>query len=81
MPTRRASARPDGRMANQPPFLPTRPATAPADQTRRRVLRAARDLLTSKGGTGRFSLDAVAERAGVARMTVYYWVPAIWPSL
>ncbi|HSE45578.1 MAG TPA: helix-turn-helix domain-containing protein, partial [Gemmatimonadales bacterium] len=35
------------------------------------VLRAARFLLTGRG-TERFSLDAVAERAGVARMTVYY---------
>lgn len=45
---------------------------AAADRTRARVLRAARDLLTAKGGTGRFSLDAVARRAGVARMTVYH---------
>jgi AcrR family transcriptional regulator len=43
-----------------------------ADRTRARILRAARELLTAKGGTGRFSLDAVARRAGVARMTVYY---------
>jgi len=42
-----------------------------AQKTRARVLRAARALLTGRG-TGRFSLDAVAERAGVARMTVYY---------
>jgi AcrR family transcriptional regulator len=33
------------------------------------VLRAARDLL---GGATRFSIDAVARRAGVARMTVYH---------
>ena len=45
---------------------------AAADRTRARVLRAARELLTAKGGMARFSLDAVAERAGVARMTVYY---------
>lgn len=44
---------------------------AAAQKTRARVLRAARALLTGKG-TERFSLDAVAERAGVARMTVYY---------
>lgn len=43
-----------------------------AGRTRARVLRAARDLLAAKGGTGRFSLDAVARRAGVARMTVYH---------
>ncbi len=45
---------------------------AAADRTRARVLRAARELLTAKGGMARFSLDAVAERARVARMTVYY---------
>jgi AcrR family transcriptional regulator len=44
---------------------------AAADRTRAKVLRAARALLTGKGAE-RFSLDAVAERAGVARMTVYY---------
>lgn len=42
-----------------------------ADRTRGRVLRAARALLTGRGGSGRFSLDAVALRAGVTRMTVY----------
>ncbi len=42
-----------------------------AQKTRAKVLRAARSLLTGRG-TERFSLDAVAERAGVARMTVYY---------
>jgi len=44
---------------------------AAAQKTRAKVLRAARSLLTGRG-TERFSLDAVAERAGVARMTVYY---------
>jgi AcrR family transcriptional regulator len=45
---------------------------AAADKNRARILRAARELLIAKGGTGRFSLEAVARRAGVARMTVYY---------
>lgn len=45
---------------------------AAADRTRARILRVARALLAGKGGTERFSLDAVARRAGVARMTVYY---------
>ncbi|HEU5155010.1 MAG TPA: helix-turn-helix domain-containing protein [Gemmatimonadales bacterium] len=44
---------------------------AAAQKTRAKVLRAARALLTGRG-TERFSLDSVAERAGVARMTVYY---------
>ncbi len=46
--------------------------TAATAQTRRRVLRAARDLLAARGGPDRFSIDAVARRAGVARMTVYH---------
>jgi AcrR family transcriptional regulator len=44
---------------------------AAADRTRARVLRAARALLAGKGAD-RFSLDAVAVRARVARMTVYH---------
>jgi AcrR family transcriptional regulator len=49
--------------------------TAAVERTRRRVLRAARDLLAARGGADRpdrFSIDAVARRAGVARMTVYH---------
>src|SRR5207247_4639385 len=42
------------------------------EQTRQRVLRAARNLLVVRGGVDRFSIDAVARRAGVARMTVYH---------
>ena len=44
---------------------------AAAEATKRRVLAAGRDLLIAHGGKG-FTIDAVAERAGVARMTVYY---------
>lgn len=44
---------------------------ASADATKRRVLAAGRDLLVAHGGKG-FTVDAVAARAGVARMTVYY---------
>src|SRR5438309_10790916 len=43
-----------------------------AQRTRARVLRAARELLTARAGTEPFSVDAVARRAGVARMTVYH---------
>lgn len=42
-----------------------------ADATKHRVLKAGRDLLVTHGGKG-FTVDAVAARAGVARMTVYY---------
>src|SRR5207247_5655014 len=46
--------------------------TAAAQRTRARVLRAARQLLTARAGAEPFSVDAVARRAGVARMTVYH---------
>jgi len=39
--------------------------------TRERILSAARDVLGEQGFAG-FTVDAVADRAGVARMTVYY---------
>jgi AcrR family transcriptional regulator len=42
------------------------------DETRLRIINAARELLAAREGPARFSLDAVARRAGVARMTVYY---------
>jgi AcrR family transcriptional regulator len=43
-----------------------------AEQTRARVIAAARVLLTSSRGFAGFTIDAVARQAGVARMTVYY---------
>jgi AcrR family transcriptional regulator len=43
-----------------------------ADQTRARILAAARELLASDEGYAGFTIDAVARQAGVARMTVYY---------
>jgi AcrR family transcriptional regulator len=42
-----------------------------ANETRSRILEAARSLL-SASGQARFTIDAVAERANVARMTVYH---------
>ncbi len=42
------------------------------DETRARIIEAARRLLASPGDSGRFSIEAVAREAGVARMTVYY---------
>jgi len=44
---------------------------AAIDETRARVTAAARDLLVS-ADPGRFSVDAVAQQAGVSRATVYY---------
>src|SRR5512141_1673671 len=43
-----------------------------AKPARERVIAAARQLLTSPEGARAFTVDAVAERADVARMTVYY---------
>lgn len=43
---------------------------AAAEETRTRIVMAARELLS--GDIGGFTVNAVAARAGVARMTVYY---------
>lgn len=43
-----------------------------SEQTRARILAAARTLLTAPDGVAAFSIDAVAGEADVARMTVYY---------
>ncbi len=42
------------------------------DQTRGRIVAAARELLADASGPPSFTVDAVARQAGVARMTVYY---------
>jgi AcrR family transcriptional regulator len=42
------------------------------DLTRGRIVAAARDLLADEKGSAGFTLDAVARKANVARMTVYY---------
>jgi AcrR family transcriptional regulator len=42
-----------------------------ADQSRLRIVKAARELLASPGDV-RFSVEEVARQAGVARMTVYH---------
>lgn len=42
------------------------------EQTRTRILTAARELLLTSEGFAGFSIDAVARRADVARMTVYH---------
>lgn len=45
---------------------------ATTEQTRARVIAAARELLMANNGFARFSIDAVASQADVARMTVYH---------
>ena len=42
------------------------------DQTRDRIIAAARELLSNPRGISAFTIEAVAEQANVARMTVYY---------
>jgi AcrR family transcriptional regulator len=44
---------------------------AAADQTRSRIVAAARELLAAPDGFAGFTIDAVAAQARVARMTVY----------
>lgn len=43
-----------------------------SDETRDKVLAAARELLSAPDGYARFTIEGVARQAGVARMTVYY---------
>jgi AcrR family transcriptional regulator len=45
---------------------------AASEQTRTRILTAARELLLTSDAFSGFSIDAVARRADVARMTVYH---------
>jgi AcrR family transcriptional regulator len=45
---------------------------ASSEQTRARILDAARELLMAPESLSSFSIDAIARRADVARMTVYY---------
>jgi AcrR family transcriptional regulator len=41
-------------------------------QTRARIIMAVREMMASPEGAATFTIDAVAQRADVARMTVYY---------
>src|ERR671939_1455948 len=43
-----------------------------AEETRARIIAAARELLSAAGGVSGFTIDSVARQAGVARMTVYH---------
>jgi AcrR family transcriptional regulator len=46
-----------------------------SEKARKAILQAAADLLLDQGG-GQVSMDAVANRAGVSKATIYRW----WPS-
>lgn len=45
---------------------------AAADETRTRIVEAARRLLSAKRGIAAFTIDAIAAGAGVSRMTLYH---------
>jgi AcrR family transcriptional regulator len=45
---------------------------AAAEETRARIVAAARALISAPDGIGAFTIDAVAAKAGVSRMTVYH---------
>jgi AcrR family transcriptional regulator len=50
----------------------TRGRQAAAEVTRRRILDATRSIIAGQDGVPELSMGAVAAKAGVARMTVYY---------
>jgi AcrR family transcriptional regulator len=52
-----------------------RPGRPRSERARQAILRAAADLLLDEG-SAQVSMDAVAERAGVSKATIYRW----WPS-
>jgi len=58
-----------------PADTPRRPGRPRSERARQAILRAAADLLLDEG-TAQVSMDAVAERAGVSKATIYRW----WPS-
>ena len=51
---------------------------AASEQTRSRVLQAARKLLMESTSFSGFSIEAVARRADVARMTIYHQFGSKW---
>ena len=57
-------------MSPRPYRLGQRQATT--EQTRARIITAARELLMASDGFSGFSIDAVARQADVARMTIYH---------
>jgi AcrR family transcriptional regulator len=64
-----------GRGVSEPTETTSRRGRPRSERARRAILQAAADLLLDQGG-GQVSMDAVAERAGVSKATIYRW----WPS-
>jgi AcrR family transcriptional regulator len=59
----------------EPPGTTPRRGRPRSERARLAILQAAADLLLDQGGA-QVSMDAVAERAGVSKATIYRW----WPS-
>jgi AcrR family transcriptional regulator len=74
MPTSKPKTAPSDRPArSRARAIPETPAPAgPKPPARQRILAAARELLLGSDGFTDFNIDAVARKAGVTRMTVYY---------
>ena len=73
--TARGPRRDRRRLVSEPAGTTRRPGRPRSERARRAILQAAADLLLDEGGD-RVSMDAVAERAGVSKATIYRW----WPS-
>ena len=72
MPRRRPAPRPDWTRGPELTTEPPRPGRPRSEKARTAILRAATDLLLAHGLAG-VSMDAVAERAGVSKATIYRW--------
>src|SRR5580658_807520 len=66
-------------MTEMVPVVPTAPAASRgrprSERARQAILASAAELLLARG-LAAVSMDAVAERAGVSKATIYRW----WPS-
>jgi rhodanese-related sulfurtransferase len=62
-------------MSTEPAVLPARRGRPRSETARKAILEAAAELLLVRG-LGAVSMDAVADRAGVSKATIYRW----WPS-
>lgn len=64
-------------MSRQAPPEPRRPGRPPSETARRKALQAAHEILLAEG-LGRLTMDAVAQRSGVGKPTLYrHWGNAL----